>query len=97
MSIGAQNVIPAIERLVGDTIERLHTDAGYRGHNAPIDYRFKIFTPRQKRRVTPKIKREMRRRFAIEPVIGHLRRDSIPREPVPELKSLEPRGPSHSA
>jgi hypothetical protein len=34
-------VIPAIEQLVGNTIERLHADAGYRGHNAPPDYKFK--------------------------------------------------------
>jgi IS5 family transposase len=68
-------VIPAIEQLVGNTIERLHTDAGYRGHNAPPDYKFKIYTSRQKRRVTPQIKREMRRRAAVEPVIGHLKED----------------------
>src|SRR5712671_1163665 len=68
-------VIPAIEQLVGNTIERLHTDAGYRGHNAPPDYRFKIYTSKQKRRVTPAIKREMRRRSAVEPVIGHLKED----------------------
>jgi transposase, IS5 family len=66
-------IIPAIEQLVGNTIERLHADAGYRGHNAPPDYTFKIYTSKQKRRVTPKIKREMRRRSAIEPVIGHLK------------------------
>ena len=68
-------VIPAIEQLVGNTIERLHTDAGYRGHNAPPDYKFKIYTSKQKRRVTPQIKREMRRRAAVEPVIGHLKED----------------------
>jgi transposase, IS5 family len=68
-------VIPAIEQLVGNTIERLHTDAGYRGHNAPSDYKLKIYTSKQKRRVTPKIKREMRRRSAIEPVIGHLKNE----------------------
>jgi len=66
-------VIPGIEQLVGTTIERLHADAGYRGHNAPPDYKFKIYTSRQKRRVTPAIKREMRRRSAVEPVIGHLK------------------------
>ena len=66
-------VIPGIEKLVGTTIERLHLDAGYRGHNAPVDYKFKIYTSRQKRRVTPAIKREMRRRAAVEPVIGHLK------------------------
>ena len=35
-------VIPAIEQLIGHTIERLHADAGYRGHNAPSDYKFKV-------------------------------------------------------
>jgi transposase, IS5 family len=68
-------VIPAIEQLVGNTLERLHTDAGYRGHNAPPEYKFKIYTSKQKRRVTPAIKREMRRRAAVEPVIGHLKED----------------------
>jgi transposase, IS5 family len=68
-------IIPAIEELVGNTLERLHTDAGYRGHNAPPDYKLKVFTSKQKRRVTPQIKREMRRRSAIEPVIGHLKNE----------------------
>jgi IS5 family transposase len=68
-------VIPAIEQLIGHTIERLHADAGYRGHNAPSDYTFKVYTSKQKRRVTPQIKREMRRRSAVEPVIGHLKED----------------------
>jgi IS5 family transposase len=66
-------VIPNMERLVGNTLERLHADAGYRGHNAPPDYQFRVYTSKQKRRVTPQIKREMRRRSAIEPVIGHLK------------------------
>jgi IS5 family transposase len=68
-------VIPAIEQLVGNTVERLHADAGYRGHNAPPEYKFKIYTSKQKRRVTPQIKREMKRRAAVEPVIGHLKED----------------------
>src|SRR5262249_46952499 len=46
-------VIPAMEQLLGNTIERLHADAGYRGHNAPPDYKFKVYTSKQKRRVTP--------------------------------------------
>jgi IS5 family transposase len=53
--------------------ERILADAGYRGHNASPDYKFRIYTAGQKRRVTPQIKREMRRRAAIEPVIGHLK------------------------
>ena len=68
-------IIPAIEQLIGNQIERLHADAGYRGHNAPPDYKFKVYTSRQKRRLTPQIKREMRRRAAVEPVIGHLKNE----------------------
>ena len=39
----------------------------------PPDYKFRVFTAGQKRRVTPQIKREFKRRAAIEPVIGHLK------------------------
>ena len=66
-------VIPEMEALIGNTIERVLADAGYRGHNAPPDYKFRVFTAGQKRRMTPQIKREMRRRSAVEPVIGHLK------------------------
>jgi IS5 family transposase len=66
-------VIPEMEALIGNTIERLLADKGYRGHNAPPDYRFRVFTSGQKRRMTPNIKRQLRRRSAIEPVIGHLK------------------------
>ncbi len=66
-------VIPDMEALVGNTITRAFVDKGYRGHNAPPDYKFKVFIAGQKRRVAPKIKREMRRRSAVEPVIGHLK------------------------
>ena len=68
-----KTVIPDIEAVVGNTIERILADKGYRGHNAPPDYKFRVFISGQKRRVTPKIKRELRRRSAVEPVIGHLK------------------------
>jgi len=66
-------VIPAAQELIGNTIERIITDAGYRGHNAPPEYQFKVYTAGQKRRVTPQIKRDFKRRAAVEPVIGHLK------------------------
>jgi hypothetical protein len=47
--------------------------AGYRGHNAPPSHKFKVYTAGQKRRVTSQIKREFKRRAAVEPVIGHLK------------------------
>src|ERR1700716_3294531 len=66
-------VIPDMEALVGNTIARIFADKGYRGHNAPPDYKFRVFLSGQKRGVTPRIKRELRRRSAVEPVIGHLK------------------------
>jgi IS5 family transposase len=68
-------VIPAIERVLGNTLERIVTDAGYRGHNAPPAHRFRVYTAGQKRDVTDLIKRAFRRRAAVEPVIGHLKDD----------------------
>ena len=66
-------IIPEIEALTGATLNRILADAGYRGHNAPDSHKFRVFTAGQKRRVTPAIKRQMRRRSAVEPVIGHLK------------------------
>jgi transposase, IS5 family len=68
-------VIPAIEASTGGTIRRILADRGYRGHNAPPTHRFRVFIQGQKRRVTDAIKRELRRRSAVEPVIGHLKSD----------------------
>src|SRR5471032_461647 len=50
-------VIPDMEALVGNTLARILTDKGYRGHNAPPDYKFRVFISGQKRGVTPAIKR----------------------------------------
>ncbi len=62
-----------MEELVGNIIQELLLDKGYRGHNAPPDYKFRVFISGQKRGVTPSIKRNKRRRSAIEPVIAHLK------------------------
>lgn len=70
-----ETVIPAIEARVGATLTRIIADAGYKGHNAPQTHRFKVYTAGQKRGMTDQIKREMRRRSAVEPVIGHLKAD----------------------
>jgi IS5 family transposase len=66
-------IVPGMETAIGNEIERLLADAGYKGHNAPLSHKFKIFTTGQKRGMTPAIKRQMKRRAAIEPVIGHLK------------------------
>jgi IS5 family transposase len=68
-------IIPEMEVTIGTEIERVLADAGYKGHNAPISHQFRVYTAGQKRRMTPAIKREMRRRAAIEPVIGHIKNE----------------------
>ena len=64
-------VIPEIETQIGANLTRIVADRGYRGHNAPPDMGFKIYISGQRRGVTDAIKRELRRRSAVEPVIGH--------------------------
>jgi IS5 family transposase len=64
-------VIEGTQRLTGREIERAYVDKGYRGHDAPHPRR--VFISGQKRGVFGVIKRELRRRSAIEPVIGHMK------------------------
>jgi transposase, IS5 family len=68
-------IVPDMEQSIGAGLDRILADAGYRGHNAALSYQFKIYTSGQKRRMTPAIKREMKRRAAIEPVIGHIKNE----------------------
>src|SRR5919107_513167 len=64
--------IAQAERLTGVDIERAYVDRGYRGHDAD---RARVVLSGQKRGLTPTIRRERRRRNAIEPVIGHMKSD----------------------
>ena len=67
------DIIEATEKLTGCLIERAYVDKGYRGHKATNPRR--VFISGQKRGVFGVIKRELRRRSAIEPVIGHMKTD----------------------
>ncbi len=67
------SVIDATEKLTGCAIERAYVDKGYRGHDTANPRR--VFISGQKRGVFGVIKRELRRRSAIEPVIGHMKSD----------------------
>jgi IS5 family transposase len=62
-------VITELERQTGVTTRRIHVDKGYRGHNHKE--KFRVWISGQVRRVTKPIRREMKRRAAVEPVIGH--------------------------
>lgn len=68
-----RDVIAATEKLTGRSIERAYADKGYRGHD--IENPRRIFISGQKRGVFGVIKRELRRRSAIEAVIGHMKTD----------------------
>ena len=68
-----KEVLEETEALTGREIERVYVDKGYRGHDAPKPYR--VFRSGQKRGVHGQIRRELRRRSAIEPVIGHCKMD----------------------
>ena len=66
-----KTAIEDTEWLTGCTIERAYVDKGYRGHDAADPHR--VFISGQKRGVFGVIKRELRRRSAIEAVIGHMK------------------------
>jgi hypothetical protein len=64
-------ILAGLEALTGIETRRIHVDKGYRGHNHP--HKFRVWISGQVRRVTASIRREMKRRAAVEPVIGHLK------------------------
>ncbi|WP_316980294.1 IS5 family transposase [Shumkonia mesophila] len=64
-------IVADLAELTGVEPKRIHVDKGYRGHNHPN--RFRVWISGQVRRTTAAIKREMKRRTAIEPIIGHLK------------------------
>jgi IS5 family transposase len=66
-----RDVIEDIQKLPGCAIERGYFDKGYRGHDTENPRR--IFISGQKRGVFRVINPELRRRSAIEPVVGHLK------------------------
>lgn len=68
-----QQVVEETETLTGREIERVYVDKGYRGHSVPNPLR--VFKSGQKRGVHGQIKKELRRRSAIEATIGHMKTD----------------------
>jgi IS5 family transposase len=61
-----------IKEITGKAIERCYVDRGYRGHGIEDT---EVFISGRKRGMTPQMKRELKRRSAIEPVIGHMKAD----------------------
>ena len=61
-----------VNRVSGVVPERCYVDRGYRGHGVEDS---SVFISGQRRGVTPTIKKELRRRSAVEPIIGHMKED----------------------
>uniref|UniRef100_UPI001E3F691F transposase n=1 Tax=Microvirga roseola TaxID=2883126 RepID=UPI001E3F691F len=59
--------------LTGVEPERVYVDRGFRGHD--YDKKERVFIAGQRRGLTPTMRRELRRRSAIEPMIGHMKAD----------------------
>jgi IS5 family transposase len=63
-----------VQRLIGQRPERCYVDLGYRGHDVDD---VAVYKARQKQGVTRSIRRELKRRNAIEPIIGHMKNDGL--------------------
>jgi IS5 family transposase len=60
------------ERISGTAVARAYVDRGYRGHGLDDQ---RVFISGRRRGMTATIRRELKRRSAIEPVIGHMKTD----------------------
>jgi transposase, IS5 family len=65
--------VEQVTALSGVEPDRIYVDQGYRGHD--YAHKERVFIARQRRGLTPTIRRELRRRSAIEPMIGHMKQD----------------------
>lgn len=61
-----------VTRLTSVVPERCYVDRGYRGHGIK---KTAVFISGQRRGITPTIRKELKRRSAVEPVIGHMKED----------------------
>ena len=67
-----EGALDQVGRVTGVVPERCYVDRGYRGHG--VDYS-SIFISGQRRGVSATIRKELRRRSAVEPIIGHMKED----------------------
>lgn len=69
-----QACIDQATRVSGIAPKEAYADRGYKGHGCNTDT-FKVWLSGSKRGVTAAIQRKLKRRNAVEPVIGHLKSD----------------------
>lgn len=66
-------MVEAMQAWTGIEAKRIYVDKGYQGHDYPKKLR--VFKSGQKRGVTKAIKKELKRRSVIEPIIGHVKHE----------------------
>jgi transposase, IS5 family len=69
----ARSIVGKRTSAVGAT--QVFVDKGYRSHNCNSDT-CKVYISGAKRGITPSLRRKLKRRNAIEPVIGHMKSDT---------------------
>ena len=70
-----KKALEQVRRVAGKTIEEAFVVRGYRGYD---EAQTQVYISGQKRGIkTPRLKRSLKRRQTIEPVIGHLKSDSL--------------------
>ena len=70
-----QAQVEQTERLTGIEVEVCRVDKGYRGKKSKVDGVEVIHTGLSKKRMSRKNIKKLKRRNAIEPIIGHMKRD----------------------
>ena len=65
-----------IRNMVGRVPLRAAVDQGYKGHRVRLPHTT-VFLTGQKRGMTEKIKRWLKRRAVVEPIIGHAKNDGL--------------------
>jgi transposase, IS5 family len=65
-----------IRKAVGHAPRRVAVDQGYKGHRITLPHTA-VYITGQRRGVTEKIKRWLKRRAVVEPVIGHAKNDGL--------------------
>lgn len=66
-------VLNSYTEQTGITPERIYVGKAYQGHS--YQHRHRVFKSGQKRGIKGTIKKELRRRGVVEPIIGHLKSD----------------------
>jgi IS5 family transposase len=69
-----QTCLDQAQRTSGVAAKEVFVDKGYKGHGCTTDT-CKVFISGARRGITPSINRRLKRRNAIEPVIGHMKSD----------------------